>query len=283
MKIIECPRDAMQGMSDFVPTSLKVEYLNSLLKVGFDTLDFGSFVSPKAIPQMQDTEKVLAQLKLGDSKTKLLAIIVNLRGAEQAVKYPEISYLGYPFSISETFQKRNTNTSIAHSFELVKQLQGICEANNKTLVIYLSMAFGNPYKDKWSNQLALNWIAKLTRIGIKIVSLSDTTGIANPQSIDELITLSNNEFTSTEFGLHLHTNQQNWEAKVKAAYYAGCIRFDSAIGGYGGCPFATDELVGNLSTQKLLSFLDVNQKKEPVINKTHLEKSIKISQKIFNY
>lgn len=254
MKLIECPRDAMQGIHEFIPTEKKVDYINSLLKVGFDTIDFGSFVSPKAIPQMRDTAQVLEQLDLSTTKSKLLAIIANVRGAQDAVEFDEISYLGFPFSISETFQQRNTNATIAESLTRVEEIQDLCIRNKKQLVVYISMAFGNPYGDEWSSDIAVGWTKRLAKLGIKIIALSDTTGVSNPQNISFLFSKLVPEFPGIEIGAHLHTTPDTWEEKVNAAYTSGCRRFDSAIKGFGGCPMAADKLTGNMPTENLLSY-----------------------------
>ncbi|MEC8274140.1 MAG: hydroxymethylglutaryl-CoA lyase [Bacteroidota bacterium] len=252
MKIIECPRDAMQGIKDFIPTAQKVAYLNSLLKVGFDTLDFGSFVSPKAIPQMRDTSDVLSQLD--DSRTRLLAIVANQRGTDEACSFERIDYLGYPFSVSENFQKRNTNKSVDQSLSIVEQLQNTCEKHHKSLIVYMSMAFGNPYGEHWHEDIVAKWGEKLSDLGIKIIALSDTIGVSNPNNIKSLFSILIKEYPQIEWGAHLHTHLESWREKVDAAYNSGCRRFDGAIKGYGGCPMAKDELVGNMPTEKLLSF-----------------------------
>jgi hydroxymethylglutaryl-CoA lyase len=254
MKIIECPRDAMQGITEFIPTETKVSYLNKLLKVGFDSLDFGSFVSPKAIPQMRDTEEVLAQLDLAATKTKLLAIVANVRGAEQAAAHKEIQYLGFPLSLSETFQQRNTNKSIAEALEDVAQMQELCEKHNKELVTYLSMGFGNPYGEAWNAETVGEFTQKLDTLGVKIISLSDTIGVSNPENISYLFSSLIPEFKHIEFGAHLHTNPNTWQEKVEAAYQAGCRRFDGALKGFGGCPMAKDELVGNMATENMVQY-----------------------------
>ncbi len=254
MKIIECPRDAMQGIHDFIPTDKKVAYINSILKVGFDTVDFGSFVSPKAIPQMRDTAQVLEQLDLSSTKSKLLSIIANVRGAQDAVEFEEISYLGFPFSISETFQQRNTNSSIAESLARVEEINDLCVRNKKELVVYVSMAFGNPYGDEWSSDVAMLWTKRLAQMGIKIIALSDTIGVSNPQNISYLFSKLIPEFPGVEIGAHLHTTPDTWEEKIHAAYTSGCRRFDSAIKGYGGCPMATDKLTGNMPTENLIHY-----------------------------
>jgi hydroxymethylglutaryl-CoA lyase len=259
VKIIECPRDAMQGFSHFIETDKKIEYINSLLKVGFDTIDFGSFVSPKVIPQMRDTETVLQNLDLSNTKSKLLAIIANTQGAEMAVKHAPIHYLGFPFSISETFQVRNTNSTIAQSFERVKYINTLCRDTGKELVIYISMGFGNPYGDVWNNDVVDEWVEKITALGVNIISLSDTVGIANPQSIEYLFGHLIKKYPHLEFGAHLHTRPESWREKVQAAWDNGCRRFDGAINGFGGCPMADDELTGNMPTESLLYFLEDNK------------------------
>ncbi|MAY83435.1 MAG: hydroxymethylglutaryl-CoA lyase [Flavobacteriales bacterium] len=257
LKIVECPRDAMQGIDVFIPTEKKVDYLNQLLKVGFDTLDFGSFVSPKAIPQLADTKEVLPQLDLGSSKTKLLAIVANYRGAEDAASFEEINYLGYPFSISETFQQRNTNASIEQSISRVEEIQTLCMKSKKQLVIYLSMGFGNPYGDPYHEDILAKWIERLSELDIKIFAPSDTIGVAKPELINSIYTTLIPEFLNLEIGAHLHTTPDSWEEKVDAAYQAGCRRFDGAIAGYGGCPMAADELTGNMPTERMIDyFLD---------------------------
>ncbi len=254
MKIVECPRDAMQGLKEFIPTPKKVNYINALLKVGFDTIDVGSFVSPKAVPQMQDTAGVLMQLDLENSKSKLLAIVANLRGAQDAVVFDEISCLGFPFSVSETFQKRNANAGIEESLKRVEEIQNLCISRSKELVIYLSMAFGNPYGDSWNSKIVVQWTKKLSEMGIRTIALSDTVGLGNPESIAELFAEVVPSLKETEIGAHLHTRAENWEEKVKAAYDNGCRRFDSALKGFGGCPMAEDELVGNMATENLVKF-----------------------------
>lgn len=255
MKIVECPRDAMQGLSEFIPTEKKVDYLNMLLQVGFDTLDFGSFVSPKAIPQMRDTSQVLNQLQLDNTDTKLLAIVANQRGANDACQFDEIQYLGYPFSVSETFQLRNTNKSMEASLLLVEEIQNICVKNNKELVVYLSMAFGNPYGELWSEDIVVNWGEKIARLEVKKIALADTVGVSNVNNITRLFTTLIPDFPEVEWGAHLHTHPDTWREKLEAAYYSGCIRFDSTIKGTGGCPMAKDDLVGNMPTEKILSFV----------------------------
>lgn len=256
MKIIECPRDAMQGFVHFIETPVKIKYLNLLLQAGFDTLDFGSFVSPKAIPQLRDTEEVLASLDLSATKTKLLAIVANVKGAEMAVKHKEIRYLGFPFSISETFQQRNTNSSIADSLVTVARIQELCLQHGKELVIYISMGFGNPYGDEWNAEIASHWTAKMVDMEVKIISLSDTIGIANKESISYMFSNMIKTFPKVEIGAHLHTQPHNWEEKVDAAYKNGCRRFDGAIKGFGGCPMAADELTGNMPTENIITYME---------------------------
>ncbi len=254
VKIIECPRDAMQGIKEFIPTEKKVQYIQALLRCGFDTIDFGSFVSPKAIPQMVDTAKVLAQLDLSTTKSKLLAIIANVRGANDASQYPEIDYLGYPFSISENFQMRNTHKTIAESVETLQEILNIADRVNKHVVAYLSMGFGNPYGDPWDVDIVGEWTEKLSGMGVKILSLSDTVGTSTPKIIDYLFSNLIPKYPKIEFGAHLHTTPTTWHEKVDAAYKAGCRRFDGAIQGFGGCPMAKDELTGNMPTERMISY-----------------------------
>ncbi|PHN01107.1 hydroxymethylglutaryl-CoA lyase [Flavilitoribacter nigricans] len=271
VKIIECPRDAMQGLKTFIPTETKAAYLNELLRVGFHTLDFGSFVSPKAIPQMRDTAEVLSQLDLSNTDTKLLAIVANRRGAESAIAFPEIDYLGYPFSISETFQLRNTNATIAESLERVQEIQELCVAHNKEMVIYISMGFGNPYGDPWNVEIAQRWVDELETMGITIFQLSDTIGVANPANIAYLFSSLIPAYPDLEIGAHFHTQPHNWEEKVKTAYENGCRRFDGAIKGFGGCPMAKDDLTGNMPTEKLLAFFEEAEVPTGVDRKLFLE------------
>ncbi|WP_299122857.1 hydroxymethylglutaryl-CoA lyase [uncultured Tenacibaculum sp.] len=255
VKIIECPRDAMQGIkSHFIPTELKAKYINSLLKVGFDTIDFGSFVSPKAIPQMRDTAEVLSMLDLSTTRSKLLAIVANVRGANDASQFKEIDYLGYPFSISENFQMRNTHKTIEQSIDTLKEVLAIANRTNKEVVAYLSMGFGNPYGDPWNVDIVGEWTEKLSKLGVKILSLSDTIGSSTPEDIDYLFSNLIPNYPQIEFGAHLHTTPTKWHEKVDSAFKAGCRRFDGAIKGYGGCPMAKDELTGNMPTEKLLSY-----------------------------
>jgi len=254
MKIIECPRDAMQGLHDFIPTAEKAKYINTLLKVGFDSLDFGSFVSPKAIPQMRDTAEVLGQLELKHTKTKLLAIVANKRGAVNAASFPEVDVLGYPFSISETFQLRNTNATIEESLERVKLIQEICVNNNKTLLIYISMGFGNPYGDYWNVEIVQKWVEQLAKLDITIFQLSDTIGVAEPANIHYLFSNLIPANPNIEIGAHFHTTPDTWEEKIMSAYESGCRRFDGTIKGFGGCPMAQNKLVGNMPSENLITF-----------------------------
>ena len=258
MKIIECPRDAMQGWHQFIPTEQKISYLNMLGRVGFDTLDMGSFVSPKAVPQMKDTAEVLDALE--DTNSKLLTIVANTRGAMQAMEFEKIDCVGFPFSVSETFQKRNTNKSIDASLSDVDDIFNLAEKNNKTLVVYLSMAFGNPYGENWHQDIVAEWGRKLSEMGVSVIALSDTIGVSNPETISHLFSLLITEVSDVEWGAHLHTKPNTWREKIEAAYNSGCRRFDGAIKGYGGCPMAINELVGNMPTEKLLSF--AQEKKE---------------------
>jgi len=259
LKLIECPRDAMQGLHDFIPTKVKANYINQLLKIGYDTIDFGSFVSPKAIPQMKDTADVLAQLNLSNSNSKLLAIIANQRGANDAAQFDEISYLGYPFSVSETFQQRNTNSSIEESLTRVEQIREVAEKHNKQMVVYLSMAFGNPYGDVWDADIVAKWSEVLKdKFEIKILALSDTIGVSNPQNITQLFSTLIKDMPTIEFGAHLHSTPEKAFEKVEAAHQAGCRRFDGAIKGYGGCPMAKDDLTGNMPTEIMLDYFAKN-------------------------
>ncbi|WP_405207692.1 hydroxymethylglutaryl-CoA lyase [Aquimarina sp. LLG6339-5] len=259
IKIIECPRDAMQGIKEFIPTEKKIQYIQSLLRCGFDTIDFGSFVSPKAIPQMVDTAEVLSKLDLSATESKLLAIIANVRGANDAVQHKEIDYLGYPFSISENFQMRNTHKTIAESVETLQEILNIADKANKQVVAYLSMGFGNPYGDPWNVEIVGDWTEKLSNMGVKILSLSDTVGTSNPEIIEYLYANLIPKYPDIEFGAHLHTTPTTWHEKVDAAYKAGCRRFDGAIQGFGGCPMAKDELTGNMPTERMLSYFTTAQ------------------------
>jgi len=282
IKLTECPRDAMQGIKDFIPTELKVQYINSLLKVGFDTIDFGSFVSPKAIPQMQDTPEVLRQLDLSSTTSKLLAIIANTRGAEDAVQYDEIHYLGFPFSISETFQQRNTNSSISESLKRVEEIQTLCSKKNKTLLVYLSMAFGNPYNDEWNSEIVIKWANQLHQLGISEIALADTTGVSDKENIQQLFKHLIPEFKDVEFIAHLHSRKENSNEKINAAFESGCKRFDSAIHGFGGCPMAKDDLTGNIATQDVISYFE-SKAIELNLNKNALLTSMEKSWEIFNH
>ena len=280
IKLIECPRDAMQGLHDFVPTALKIEYLNLLLKVGFDTLDFGSFVSPKAIPQMRDTEEVLVGLDLS-STTKLLAIVANLKGVENAVKHSEITYLGFPFSISETFQQRNTNSSITQSLHTVEEMLNLCDKHNKEAVVYLSMGFGNPYGDEWSTDIVSHWANELVQKGVKIISVADTVGVSTPEKIKNILPPLVQQFPTVEFGLHLHSTPQQRLEKIEAAFAAGCTRMDSALKGFGGCPMAADDLTGNIATEDVISYLN-SKGVQLNLDMEKWAEAILVSGKIFN-
>ncbi|MDB4089191.1 hydroxymethylglutaryl-CoA lyase [Flavobacteriales bacterium] len=282
IKLIECPRDAIQGIHDFIPTQLKADYINSLLKVGFDTIDFGSFVSPKAIPQLKDTAEVLSKLDLENTNSKLLAIVANKRGADDACQFEEIDYLGFPFSVSETFQQRNTNSSIEESLSRVEEIQNLSLKNNKKLVVYLSMAFGNPYEDKWNEDIVAKWAEKLhTKLDVNILALSDTIGTSNKVNITSLFSTLIPEFDKVEFGAHLHTTPDTWEEKIAASIESGCNRFDGAIKGFGGCPMAKDELTGNMPTEKMLSYFE-EQNFETNINHGNFLSSMKKSSEIFD-
>jgi len=280
IQVVECPRDAMQGIEEFIPTEKKAEYINMLLKVGFHTLDFGSFVSPKAIPQMRDTAAVLSKLNLDATDSKLLAIVANRRGAEEASSFDEIQYLGYPFSVSETFQQRNTNRSIEDSLVLVEEMQNLCVAKNKELVVYLSMAFGNPYGEAWDVDIVAKWSEVLANMGVNILALSDTIGVSSKETITPLFSQLIPEFQEVTFGAHLHTTPQTWKEKVLAAYQAGCTRFDTAIQGFGGCPMAKDDLTGNMPTEKVLSFLN-EQKEDAGLNALAFESAYNKAREVF--
>jgi hydroxymethylglutaryl-CoA lyase len=254
VQLIECPRDAMQGWAHFIPTEKKVAYINSLLKVGFDTIDFGSFVSPKAIPQLADTKEVIGNLELEGTRSKLLAIIANERGATDAVMFDEITYLGFPFSVSETFQQRNTNSSIQQSLQRVEDIQDLCIKNKKELVIYISMGFGNPYGDVYNEEIVFEWVNKMVALDIKTISLADTVGLATPEQVKRVTKYLVDSLPVTTIGVHLHSTAVNWQAKVDAALEAGCLRFDGALKGIGGCPMADDELVGNMDTELMIPY-----------------------------
>ena len=281
IKIIECPRDAMQGIKDIIPTKAKITYLQALLRVGFDTIDFGSFVSPKAIPQMQDTAEVLANLDLTQTKSKLLAIIANTQGAKTASSYKEIQYLGFPFSISENFQMRNTHKTISESLVTLKEILDIANNTDKEVVVYLSMGFGNPYGDPWNSGIVGEWTEKLAVMGVKILSLSDTIGSSTPETITYLFSNLIKQYPSIEFGAHLHTTPDKWHEKVDAAFNSGCKRFDGAILGFGGCPMAKDELTGNMPTEKLLSYF-TSKKETTNLNSISFESAYNESKKIFD-
>jgi len=280
IQITECPRDAMQGITAFIPTDVKAAYINLLLQVGFDTIDFGSFVSPKAIPQMQDTAQVLRKLDLSSSRSKLLAIIANYRGAEDAAQHDEITYLGFPFSISEIFQQRNANTSIAEAFEIVKRIKKLSNAKNKMLLVYLSMGFGNPYGDEWHNDIVLHWAKKLVDEGVEYISLADTIGIAAPEQIESLYSTLSGNFKATTWGVHLHSTPDTWKHKIDAAYKSGCKRFDTALKGYGGCPMAKDELTGNIATENVIAYLQ-EQNIGLGLNLDKLQEAMDYSVKVF--
>ena len=281
VKIIECPRDAMQGVRDWIPTKEKAQFIQSLLDCGFDTIDFGSFVSPKAIPQMKDTSELLSLLDLSSTESQLLAIVANIRGAKDAVMYDQIDYLGYPFSISENFQMRNTHKTIAQSIETLKEILNLADSKNKKVVAYLSMGFGNPYGDPWNINIVGEWTEKLSNMGVKILSLSDTVGSSTPEIITYLFSELITKYPSIEFGAHLHTTTTKWKEKVSAAYLAGCRRFDGAIQGFGGCPMAKDDLTGNMPTEKILSYFAA-EKVNTNVNSISFENAYKEASKIFN-
>ena len=282
VKIIECPRDAMQGIkSRFIPTHTKVQYINSLLRVGFDTVDFGSFVSPKAIPQMRDTADVLSQLDISKTRSKLLAIVANVRGASEASQYKQIDYLGYPFSISENFQMRNTHKTIAQSVATLQEILVIAQKTGKQVVAYLSMGFDNPYGDPWNVDVVAKWVEKLANMGVKILSLSDTIGSSTPEVIDYLFSNLIPLYSEIEFGAHIHTTPYSWHEKVDAAFKAGCRRFDGAIKGYGGCPMAKDELTGNMPTEQLVSYFTA-QKVTTGVRPMSFESAYNQALRVFN-
>jgi hydroxymethylglutaryl-CoA lyase len=280
IKIIECPRDAMQGWKNFIPTGKKIEYINSLLEIGFDTIDFGSFVSPKAIPQMADTKEVLKGLKLSITRSKLLAIVANVRGAEEASAYNEISYLGFPFSVSETFQQRNTNSSIEESLKRVEETQNICTKKNKRLVIYISMGFGNPYGDMYSEEIVFSWVSKIVELGIETISLADTVGLAKPEQVYSMVKYLIEQLPQVEIGVHLHSRPDNWKEKLDAAGNAGCKRFDGALKGFGGCPMANDDLVGNMRTEWMIDYFK-DKKLLIDLNEDALAKGLQLASEIF--
>lgn len=278
--LVECPRDAMQGWKHFIPTDTKAMYLNSLLKVGFDVLDFGSFVSPKAIPQLADTAEVIKKLDLNNTSTKLLAIIANTRGAEEAIKYDEITYLGFPFSISETFQMRNTNKTIAESLKQVEEMQKLCISKNKELVIYISMGFGNPYSDEYNENIVINWVKQLDLLGIKTIAIADTVGLAKPETITNIFNSLIPEFKNIEIGAHFHSTSVTWHEKIQTAYNSGCLRFDTAMKGIGGCPMAEDELVGNIATENVFNWCLQNNI-QVNLNKAAFFESLRIAETVF--
>ena len=280
MKLIECPRDAMQGLERFIPTDEKVSYLNQLLKVGFDTLDFGSFVSPKAIPQMRDTAEVVKRLDLSGTSTKLLAIVANTRGAQEAVMFDEITYLGFPLSISETFQQRNTNKSISEALNSVAEIQELCQQRGKVLVTYISMGFGNPYGDPYDEEIVITFSGILQTLGVSIISLADTIGVSRPDQIKKLFSQATAAFPAIEFGAHLHSAPATALEKIEAVYNSGCQRFDGALKGFGGCPMAEDELVGNLATEAVVSFLKA-QGENLLLNEPELIRALSQASSVF--
>jgi hydroxymethylglutaryl-CoA lyase len=280
IQLVECPRDAMQGWKKQIPTGQKIAYINALLKVGFDTIDFGSFVSTKAIPQMADTKQVIEELDLSGSQSKLLAIIANVRGAKESLDYDKISLLGYPFSVSPTFQLRNTNSTIEASFESVKEIQELCVKNNKQLVIYISMGFGNPYGDSYDEEIVMKWVNKIAALGITIISIADTVGLASPPQVAKLVKTVINDNSKLSIGVHLHSTTLNWKEKIDAALLSGCRRFDGALKGIGGCPMANDELVGNMNTELMIPYFE-KRNMLPALNKEALANALIIANKIF--
>jgi hydroxymethylglutaryl-CoA lyase len=280
LTLVECPRDAMQGWSHIIPTAKKIEYLNSLLRVGFDVLDFGSFVSPRAIPQMADTVEVLKGLHLKGTKTKLLAIVANFRGAEEASEHEEIQYLGFPFSISETFQLRNTNKTIEGSFATVEEMQDLCAKRQKELVVYLSMGFGNPYGDPWNEEIVCEWAAALAKLGVKTLSVADTVGLATPQHVFSVVDYLIRQLPQCTIGVHLHSTHHNRKSKIDAALEAGCLRFDGALKGIGGCPMAGNDLVGNMDTEWMIRHFHDKGLMTP-LNETALKESLKLADEVF--
>jgi hydroxymethylglutaryl-CoA lyase len=280
VSIIECPRDAMQGIHNFIPTANKIEYINSLLKVGFDTIDCGSFVSSKSIPQMADSFQVISGLNMEDSDTKLSVIVANGKGADLACELDQITYLGYPFSISENFQLRNTNCNLEQSIHRVEEIMNTCEMYGKEFVLYLSMAFGNPYQELYHPEIVSHWVDRLSEMGVTLFSVSDTIGVAKPKDINDLFTLLYQDFPELKFSAHFHTTPNTWEEKIVAAYDAGCKRFDGAILGFGGCPMAKDDLTGNMPTEKMIAYFE-NKGISTGLDLDAFTESIKISQKIF--
>ncbi|MBI1223079.1 MAG: hydroxymethylglutaryl-CoA lyase [Bacteroidetes bacterium] len=280
-KIIECPRDAMQGIHDFIPTEKKVAYIQKLLEVGFDTLDAGSFVSPRAIPQMKDTSEVIRRLDLSATHSKLLTIVANERGADEAGDTEQVHYLGFPFSVSETFQLRNTNSTIEEAMKRVDYIQNVCEKRGKKLVIYLSMGFGNPYGDPWSPDIVIHWADEMVKRGVQTISLSDTIGVSNSENIRLLYRQLSQAYPQIEIGAHLHTRPESWREKIEAAYESGCTRYDGAIKGYGGCPMAADSLTGNMPTEKLLSFL-IEHNESPGLDSEAFFNAVLASAEVFH-
>ena len=278
MKIIECPRDAMQGFERFIPTDYKIRYINQLLKIGFDTIDFGSFVSAEAIPQLKDTVDVLNGLELSNTSTKLLAIIANYRGANNACCFDAIDYLGFPLSVSEEFQQKNTNKSINQAVQLVEKVQDLCVKRNKKLVVYLSMAFGNPYSENYHPDIVAKLTEKLNYLDIRTIALSDTIGVSKPDNITSLFSTLISEYPLIEFGAHFHTKKENWREKIEAAYKSGCRRFDSTLKGYGGCPMANDKLVGNMPTEDLITYFS----EDLALNRDELDAGLNLSNSIFS-
>lgn len=282
LQLIECPRDAMQGLSYPISTEDKVKYINQLLQVGFHTIDFGSFVSPKAIPQMADTKEVVAQLNMDETETKLLAIIANERGAKDACEFEQITYLGFPFSVSETFQQNNTRATQIEAIERIKSIQELAIKNNKQLVVYLSMAFGNPYGEEWNTGVVEEWVHELSNIDIQLLALADTVGVARPESITQLFSRLIPNYSHIQFGAHFHSRPDQWLEKVKSAYEAGCLRFDSSINGIGGCPMAKDELVGNIATENVISFFKEQTDIQLQIDNQKLQEAMKTANKVFH-
>lgn len=280
IQLIECPRDAMQGWKTFISTDKKIDYINSLLKVGFDTIDFGSFVSPKAIPQMADTKEVISNLQFGVSNSKLLAIVANMRGAEEASVFGEITYLGFPFSVSETFQQRNTNSSIQESVGRVEGIQNLCIKSGKELVVYISMGFGNPYDDPYDEDIVFEWVNQLVAMDIKIISLADTVGVATSEQVYDMTNYLVESLPGIDIGVHLHSSPSNWKEKLEAAVRAGCKRFDGALKGIGGCPMANDELVGNMNSELMIKYFE-EQNMLPSLNEEALRESLRIAGEIF--
>ena len=281
IKLTECPRDAMQGLKYFIPTESKIEYINKLLRVGYYALDFGSFVSAEVIPQMADTVEVLAGLDLSATKTKLIAIIANERGAQNACLHKEITYLGFPFSVSETFQMRNTHATILQSLERVKKIKELCDEHGKELILYISMGFGNPYGDPYNPEIVERWVEQLSQLGITIFMLSDTVGVATPDTITHLFSTLIPRFPQLEIGAHLHTAPHNWRVKVDAAYKNGCLRFDSVIKGYGCCPMADDDLIGNMPTENLLNYFDPHKDFGPDFSIKAFEDALRSANNVF--